>query len=554
MIRRFSRGLWRSRLLLLCAAIAVVVSAPLASATVDPPAGDQVAEPVPHTAAVVIDGVELFRVRGASSYPAEQRARAIAERIAAFARDPSLDPSSLRIEESELGLRLTWGDGSQTLMNVVESDARLEAVEPVELATIVVARVRTAIGSYRTLRSPEHLLRSAILTGAATLVLAMLWLAGRWAFRRLDRAISRHIEGTVERLRIQSFRLLSPDQAWRLLRSTIRTLRLALALILLYAYLDFSLSLFPWTRGFAIGMLHLVLNPLLVIGRGLLSAVPDLVFLVVLALVTRFLLRLIRLFFLELDRGVLHFEGFDPDWAMPTYRLVRLLVIAFAVIVAFPYIPGSDSGAFKGVTIFAGVLFSLGSSSVIGNVIAGYTMTYRRAFRDGDRIRVGDVVGEVTRTRLLVTIVRTAKNEEVVIPNSVILTSPVVNYSALARDGGLILHTAVGIGYEVPWRQVEAMLLLAAERTGGLLREPPPFVLQTALGDFAVTYELNVHCDAPSRAPQLSSDLHRSILDLFNEYGVQIMTPAYEGDTPEPKLVPREQWYAAPARPPDGGR
>jgi small-conductance mechanosensitive channel len=245
-------------------------------------------------------------------------------------------------------------------------------------------------------------------------------------------------------------------------------------------------------------------------------------------------------------------SGFDPEWAKPTFKIVRLVVIAFAVVVAYPYIPGSSTAAFKGVSIFAGVMLSLGSSSIISNLLAGFTMTYRRAFRVGDRIRIGDVVGEVSDIRLQVTHLRTPKNEEVVVPNSMILGSEVTNFSALARSRGLILHTTVGIGYETPWRQVEAMLLLAAERTPGLLREPEPFVLQTALGDFCVTYELNVYCDEPGRLPFLYDGLHRSILDVFNEYGVQIMTPAYEGDPEQPKLVPREQWFTAPAAPAPG--
>jgi small-conductance mechanosensitive channel len=178
-------------------------------------------------------------------------------------------------------------------------------------------------------------------------------------------------------------------------------------------------------------------------------------------------------------------------------------------------------------------------------------MTYRRAFRVGDRIQVGDVTGDVTESGLMVTRVRTVKNEEVVVPNSTILGSHIVNYSTLAQKGGLILHTTVGIGYETPWRQVEAMLLLAAERTPGLLKDPPPFVLQKALGDFCVTYEINVHCDNAQVMAPLYTALHRNILDVFNEYNVQIMTPAYEGDPDQPKVVPKEQWFMSPARRPD---
>ena len=181
-------------------------------------------------------------------------------------------------------------------------------------------------------------------------------------------------------------------------------------------------------------------------------------------------------------------------------------------------------------------------------------MTYRRAFRVGDRIRVGDVVGDVSDIRLQVTTVRTLKNEEVVIPNATILNSEIVNYTALAVDRGLILQTTVGIGYEVPWRQVEAMLLEAAARTPGLLEDPPPFVLQQALTDYAVSYELNVYCSDPRQMNPLYTALHRNIQDVFNEHGVQIMTPSYVADPPDAKVVPKGQWYAAPAKPPGAKR
>ncbi len=504
------------------------------------------------TAPVVIDGVELFRIRGVAAYPAAQRAADITNRIIAVAADRSLDASTVRSEDSELGPRITIGDGKTTIVGVTESDARLEGSTEAVLAAVYVRQIRSAVETYRELRTPERLLRSALRAAGATLLLIVVVLAGRWAFRRLDALIGSQIETRVERLRIQSFRLISAGQAWTLLRGLLRLLRIAAWLAILTVYLTSTLSLFPWTRGLAFGMLDLVLEPLSTMAQGVLSAIPNLVFLAILVLVTRLLLRLVRAFFLEMEQKSVVFKDFEPDWAMPTYRIVRILVIAFAVVMAFPYIPGSESDAFKGVSLFIGVLFSLGSSSVVGNVIAGYTMTYRRAFGEGDRIQVGDVVGEVTQMKLLVTRLRTPKNEEVVIPNSLILSSNVVNYSAHARQRGLILHTTVGIGYEVPWRQVEAMLIMAAGRTEGLLREPPPFVLLKSLGDFAVTYELNAYCDDTKQIPHLYAEMHRHILDVFNEHGVQIMTPAYEGDPPEPKVVPPERWHAGPARPPTG--
>ena len=174
-------------------------------------------------------------------------------------------------------------------------------------------------------------------------------------------------------------------------------------------------------------------------------------------------------------------------------------------------------------------------------------ITYRRAFKVGDVIQIGGSFGRVIETRLQVTHLRSIKNEELIIPNSTILSSEVRNYSSLTLAHGLILHTEVGIGYEIPWRQVEAMLIAAAERTPGLESEPRPFVLEKKLGDFAVTYELNVYCRSVESLAKLYAELHRNILDLFNEYGVQIMTPAYESDPAELKVVPKKDWYAAPA-------
>ena len=294
-------------------------------------------------------------------------------------------------------------------------------------------------------------------------------------------------------------------------------------------------------------MLAFALGPLEVIANGFVAHIPSLVFLVVLFFVFRLSLRLIRLFFEAVERRTVTLANFDPEWAEPTYKIIRILVIAFGLIVAYPYIPGSESAAFRGVSLFIGIVFSLGSSTAISNIIAGYMMTYRRAFKVGDRVKVGGAFGEVVETRLQVTHLRSPKNEEIVVPNSQILASEVVNYSSLARTRGLILHTEVGIGYEAPWRQVEAMLILAAERTPGLSMDPRPFVLHKKLGDFAITYELNVYCTDVPAMMQLYTALHRNILDVFNEYGVQIMTPAYEQDPREPKVVRREDWHAPPS-------
>ena len=263
--------------------------------------------------------------------------------------------------------------------------------------------------------------------------------------------------------------------------------------------------------------------------------------------VVRVALRIVRLFFEAVGRGDVTLAGFDAEWAEPTFNMVRIAIVAFALIVAYPYIPGSSTAAFRGVSLFIGVMFSLGSSTAIANIVAGYMLTYRRALKVGDRVKIGNAFGDVIETRLQVTHLRSVKNEEIIIPNSLILAVEVINYSSLAEANGLILHTEVGIGYETPWRQVEAMLLAAAERTAGLVQRASTLRAGEAAGrlrgDLRAERVLH-HVKAMGR---LYAELHRNILDVFNEYGVQIMTPAYENDPHEPKLVARENWYSAPA-------
>jgi len=395
--------------------------------------------------------------------------------------------------------------------------------------------------------------RNGARAALATLGLVIvLWLASR-ILRRLRAALDRRYRTRVSDVHIHSFEIVRAEQLWRALHRGISVTAGVVALVVVYVYLNYALLLFPWTRGLGRNLLAIMLRPLVTLGTGAVAFLPDLVFLVVLVIITRWLLKLVKLYFRRVAAGSITMAGFDAEWATPTERILRLVLIAFALVVAYPYIPGSGSEAFKGISLMLGLVFSLGSSSVISNVVAGQSLAFRRAFKVGDRVKIGEHIGEVTDIRLLTTFLRSPKNEQVVIPNSNILNSDVVNYSALASQSGLILHTIVGIGYETPWRQVEAMLLEAAARTPGLLREPPAFVLQKLLGTFAVDYELNAYCDNTRGLLLLYTALHRNILDVFNEYGVQIMTPAYEGDTEQPKVVARENWHLAPAGDSPGG-
>jgi small-conductance mechanosensitive channel len=494
---------------------------------------------------VEVDGRVLFRVRGVSAFPAEARAENIEHGIVELARTPDFDPGQLRIQEDAYRTDILAGDRS--VMVLYDADGAIEQVPRQKLADAKLQRLRVAIADYRRERSPEHLRRAAGLSLAAGLaVAAALWLLlrlnrglGAW----MDRRLKRHIQSVG----IQSFEILRAERIFDALRGSLNLATwLAFALLLAFG-LHYVLVLFPWTRHLGEALFAVLANPFRVLGGELLDKLPDLVFLSILFVLVRHLLKILRFFFDSVAQGSVQLAGFQPEWAEPSYKIARLAAVVFALIVAYPHIPGSDSEAFKGISLFLGLMFSLGSSSFLANTIAGYSLIYRRAFKLGDRVKIGEAFGDVIEMRLQVTHLRSLKNEEIIVPNSTILVSEVVNYSSLARREGLILHTTVGIGYEVPWRQVEALLLLAAERTQGLLSHPPPFVLQKSLGDFAVNYELNVHCGEPSRMMSLYTELHRHILDVFNEYGVQIMTPNYDSDPADLKLVPKEHWYAAPA-------
>jgi small-conductance mechanosensitive channel len=498
------------------------------------------------TAPVVIDGNVLFRVRGTSAFPADRRAAAIADRIAALAADRTVSADAVHPVETDIGTAIVAG--GHRVMVVVDSDALLESVHPKVLTELFVRTIRKAVVDYRQARSREALLGGAMYAGGATAILAALvaLVIGLW--RRAEGSLEARYHRRVQSVGIQSFQVVRAEQIWGALRRSLDGARALAIIVIGFVYLQYVLGLFPWTRGTGTRLVEYVLDPLGTMARGIVAVIPDLLFLAVLFLVTRYLLKVVHLFFASVGRGEVKFADFEPEWADPTYKLLRVAIVALTLVVAYPYIPGSGSEAFKGISIFIGIVFSLGSSSTIANMIAGYTMTYRRAFRLGDRVKISGTMGEVIAMRLQVTHLRTIKNEEVIIPNSTILSNEVVNYSSLARSRGLILHTTVGIGYETPWRQVEAMLLTAAEQTPGLMREPAPFVRQLALGDFAVTYEINGYCDNPHAMGAIYTVLHRSILDIFNEHGVQIMTPAYEGDPEVPKVVPKDQWFVAPAK------
>ena len=523
-----------------------LASQAMAQASAQPAAPGPSTAPQQQMAQVIIDGERLFPVRGISAYPARERALAIRDRIIDVAKNENFNVADLTLVDEGDHTVIVAGD--VRVLVLIDADAELEGLARYTLAEAYRGIIAQAITRFRAERSSDRLLSNSLYALLATALFALLlWLTKR-SFNWLVAWAERNMRRGVSKLASKSRHLLRAAQIWSLIASLLRVSRLLVYLVLTYFYFNLVLGLYPWTRPFARTLLGLVLDPLKTLAAGFIAHLPNLMFLVILWFVVAYILRLVRSFFVAVEQGRIRLENFEAEWAIPTFKIVRVAIIAFAIVIAYPYIPGSDSLAFKGVSVFAGVLLSLGSSSFISNAIAGLTMTYRGAFRPGDRIKVGETMGTVESAKLMVTRVRTPKNESVIIPNSTILNTDVINYTQLAKTEGLMLYTTVGIGYDVPWRQVEAMLIEAAKRTGGLDQSKEPFVLQTALGDYAVNYQLNVFTNDPDPMAQAYSDLHANIQDVFNENGVQIMSPAYIADPAEPKVVPPEKWFEAPAK------
>jgi small-conductance mechanosensitive channel len=317
-------------------------------------------------------------------------------------------------------------------------------------------------------------------------------------------------------------------------------------LVIAYAVSTFVLRQFPFTRAWGESMRAFFLSTVANLALGAARTVPGLTTVAIIFVFSRLATRLAAMYFNAVERGELQSRWIHPETAQPSRRLFGVLVWVFAVIVAYPYMPGSQTDAFKGVTVFLGLIVTFGSSGLVNHIMSGFMITYSRSLRVGDFVRIGDVLGTVTRLGVLSTKVTTLYQEEVTIPNAVVVSTTTTDYSRLA-DEGVFTTTSVTIGYDTPWRQVHALLLRAAERTPGLRHRPAPAVVQESLQDFYVKYTLMVCLEQQSARLQVLNELHANIQDLFNEYGVQIMSPNYVLDPAAPKLVPREQWFAAPA-------
>jgi len=493
--------------------------------------GMEGSSPNPTTAALApvrLDGKILLYIRlGILGYTPQDRARHIRERIIQAARDPKVDPASIRTVDRENQTDIVAGE--TMLLVLFDQDAKAEGMEKNRqtLADYYAYRIRQAIVKYREARLSSNIFRSLVFVFGLSVLLIVLLFTIRFLYPRVKDWIQRWQATRISALQVKELEVVSGERLGNFFLKLLSTIYVSLLLGCLAVYLILVLSWLPWTHGTASLLIEWALTAVTSIGAGILDYMPKLFFIAVIVIITRYVIKGLLFLFKAAEKGRLSLPGVSPDLAMITYKIVRFLVLAFAVVMAYPYLPGSQSEALKGVSLFIGVIFSLGSTSAVANAMAGLSLVYMKAFQVGDRVKIGDTMGDVLEMRMNVTRIRTIKNVEVTLSNKQVLDSPIVNYSTEARTRGLILHTAVTIGYDAPWRTIHRLLTEAARKTEHIQKEPAPFVLQTALNDFYVSYELNAYTDQPNRMADIYSHLHQNIQDSFNEAGVEIMSPHY---------------------------
>ena len=514
---------------------------PVEKITAAAKAGDPALSP----ATLKIQNRPIVTMRGTMlGYTPKQRVEAAEARIQLLIERGETHPVSAVARPEGMMVRI----GDKGVFVVTPADINEPAGESLdEVSNRTVQNLTQALKEVDEATHGELLLRAIGLAVAAAVIL-VLALA---AIRRVHRWLSAHLVDVVgPRLKTLAIGGFTQHIEGILLfiRGVVGLTAWALAVVSLYLWLTFSLTKFPYSRPWGEQLDNYMINGIKAILLTVVDFIPGLVIVAVIYLITRFLTRLARLFFDAIESGHVTVPGLYAETAQPTRRIVTVILWLFSLVMMYPYLPGSDSNAFKGVSVFVGLLLSIGSAGTVNQAVSGLMLMYSRALKVGDYVQIGETVGTVVALGMFSTRIRTPWSEIVSLPNAVIVGTTTKNYSREEETGGALLTTTVTIGYNAPWRQVHAMLIEAAGRTEGLLKEPPPLVLQRSLSDYYVEYMLGTRIAEPQTRIAVLDVLHRNIQDVFNEYGVQIMSPHYMADPAEKVWVPKEKWYESPAK------
>lgn len=462
------------------------------------------------------------------SFAAKERAQAISEKIKRIYDDAFYSPDSLRIISLNDNHDIVYKK-NLIVLNVANLDGPWFSKSNLKQANDYLEIIKRNIAKERKAHSLINWLKRIGLSLLIIVILFVIIKIINYLFKKTANYIIRHKALFENGLNIKKTQILTSaylESAFVKINSIAEIIVIVLAI---YLSLPLLFSIFPETESWTNTLLKWILSPLRVAGTAIINYLPDLFTIVVVYFIFKYILKAVRFFFREIRLGNVKLRGFHQDWAMPTFNILRVVLYAFMLVIIFPYLPGSSSPAFQGVSVFLGILLSLGSSSATSNMIAGLVITYMRPFKIGDRVKIGDVVGDVVEKTMLVTRVRTIKNEDVTVPNSMVLSSSTVNYSSRAKknDPGLILHYTVTVGYYVPWKQVYQLLNEAALNTIHIEKEPVPFVLQTSLDDYYISYQINAYTKQPNLQAGIYSNLLENIQDVFNKAKIEILSPQY---------------------------
>jgi small-conductance mechanosensitive channel len=474
---------------------------------------------------VLFEGDTLFLLSSdLGPYTAEERANAAEMRLYKLADELTYVKDSFNIiDKNEFSL-ISYSN--QRIISISNQDATVAGLGRQEAAEKYVQIIHDSFVQHIEKKSfTEWMIRIGLTLLTLFGLVVVIFLLNR-LFKWINRKLLEY-EKRLDRKKKSIFRYLAPKGPEYFFIFISNIVKYALIILFIFLYLPLMFSFLPWTKGIVEEFYSYILDPVMYIVNGLYHFLPNLFYIAIIIIIARYVLKVLSYISREIEDESLKVKGFHRDWAKPTLNIAKIIIYAFALVFMFPYLPGSESEAFKGVTIFLGILLSLGSTSAIANIVAGIVITYMRPFMVGDRVKIGNTIGDVVEKSLLVTKIKTLKNEDVTIPNATIINTHLWNYTKNAKSIGVILHTSITLGYDVPWEGVNKLLLLAAKNTKNLTREFKPFVLQKSLNDFYVEYELNVYTKQPGKMAHFYSELHKNILLVFNEAGIEILSPHY---------------------------
>jgi len=519
------------------------------AAAVEAPAPADQLRPAPAPLVFNNRTIMIFRATFFGHAPSE-RAEAAERRIALLADRNSGSTVAARPIPQGIAIEI---DGAAVFAITPGDVDDLEGATPQSTADDAVRALSLALRELQEQASVRHLLKAALLAALATLIYAGAVYGIVVAKRTLIARLSTALNEKIKTLRVAGVVVVHPTQFLNLTRHLVLVVAWAFALFATYLWLTYTLRLFPYTRpwgeqlrGYLVGLVGSML-------QGIVHAIPGLLTVLLIFVLTRFIVSLLDGFFKRVERQHLRVGWLDEDTAKPTRRIVEVVLWLFALVMAYPYLPGAHTDAFKGLSVLVGLMVSIGASSLVAQAASGMILMYSRTLRAGEYVKIADAEGTVAELGLFATRIQTGTGEELILPNAYVVANTTRNFSRTVSGRGFVVQVTATIGYSTPWRQVHAMLLEATRRTRGILSEPPPYVIQSALSDFYVEYKLVAYAgpEAPAQRALAIGELNANIQDVFNEYGVQIMSPHYLGDPEHPQVVPKERWFEAPAKEPD---